>query len=196
MTLSREVQLDRGLVERARDGDREAYELLARSVGRSMFQVAHRILRDLDAAEDAVQRALVGIWRDLPRLQDLDRFEAWTYRLVVRASLEEARQRRRHAHVRELPTEGPSVPDSSGPIAARDALDRAFERLSPDHRAVVVLHHYAGFPLGEIAAILGIPYGTVGSRLHHAMRELRAVLGAQDAEPTTDPLLVTEGRQS
>ena len=69
--------------------------------------MAHRILRDLDAAEDAVQRALVDIWRDLPRLKDLDRFDAWTYRLVVRASLDEARQRRRHAHVRELPPDGP-----------------------------------------------------------------------------------------
>ena len=68
--------MDRGLVERARDGDREAYELLARSVGRPLCRVAHRILRDLDAAEDAVQRALVGIWRDLPRLRDLDRFDA------------------------------------------------------------------------------------------------------------------------
>src|SRR6478735_196767 len=97
--------LDRSTVERARDGDQEAYELLVRELGRPLFQVAHRILRDLDAAEDAVQRALVDIWRDLPRLRDLDRFDAWTYRLVVRASLEEARQRRRHAHVRDLPSD-------------------------------------------------------------------------------------------
>jgi DNA-directed RNA polymerase specialized sigma24 family protein len=65
-------------VERAREGDQEAYELLARSVGRPLFQVAHRILRDLDAAEDAVQRALVGIWRDPPKRRDLDRIDAWT----------------------------------------------------------------------------------------------------------------------
>jgi RNA polymerase sigma-70 factor (ECF subfamily) len=172
-------------VERARDGDREAYELLARSVGRPLFRVAHRILRDLDVAEDAVQRALVGIWRDLPRLRDLDRFDAWAYRLVVRASLEEARQRRRHAHVRELLTAEPDRPDSSRSLATRDALERAFDRLTPEHRAVVVLHHYAGFDLSEIAAILGVPYGTVGSRLHYALRELRTVLGADAVAPST-----------
>jgi RNA polymerase sigma-70 factor (ECF subfamily) len=170
-------------VERAREGDQEAYELLARSVGRPLFQVAHRILRDLDAAEDAVQRALVGIWRDLPKLRDLDRFDAWTYRLVVRASLEEARQRRRHAHVRGMPTNEPSTPDGSGSLATHDALERAFERLKPEHRAVVVLHHYAGFSLSEIAVILDVPYGTVGSRLHYALRELRSVLGSDEARP-------------
>jgi RNA polymerase sigma-70 factor, ECF subfamily len=185
--------VDRGLVERARDGDREAYELLAVSVGRPLFQVAHRILRDLDAAEDAMQRALVGMWRDLPRLRDLDRFDAWTYRLVVRASLEEARQRRRHAHVRELPDPEPSAPDASGAIAARDALERAFDRLRPEQRAVVVLHHYAGFPLTDIATILGVPYGTVGSRLHYAMRELRAVLGDGELVHGREPVPISPG---
>jgi RNA polymerase sigma-70 factor (ECF subfamily) len=172
--------VDRGLVERARDGDQEAYELLVRTVGRPLFQVAHRILRDLDAAEDAVQRALVSIWRDLPRLRDLDRFDAWSYRLVVRASLEEARQGRRHAHVRELESNEPGSPDPSATTATRDLLDRAFRRLTPEHRAVVVLHHYAGFSLSEIATIMGVPYGTVGSRLHYATRELRASINAVD----------------
>ena len=127
--------MDRGLVERARDGDREAYELLAVSVGRPLFQVAHRILRDLDAAEDAMQRALVGMWRDLPRLRDLDRFDAWTYRLVVRASLEEARQRRRHAHVRELPDPEPSAPDASGACPVRPAPVARLGRLPGPRRA-------------------------------------------------------------
>jgi RNA polymerase sigma-70 factor (ECF subfamily) len=179
--------VDRGLVERARDGDQEAYELLVRGLGRPLFQVAHRILRDLDAAEDAVQRALVSIWRDLPRLRDLDRFDAWSYRLVVRASLEETRRNRRHAPVRELAAE-PGVPDASGSTATRDLLERAFRRLTPEHRAVVVLHHYAGFSLSEIATIVGIPYGTVGSRLHYATRELRAAMQA-DEQPA-----IPEGR--
>jgi RNA polymerase sigma-70 factor (ECF subfamily) len=188
--------VDRGLVERARDGDREAYELLVHAIGRPLFRVAHRILRDLDAAEDAVQRALVDIWRDLPRLKDLDRFDAWTYRLVVRASLDEARQRRRHAHVRELPTDGPSTPDVSGSLATRDALDRAFDRLKPEQRVVVVLHHHAGFPLTEIATILGVPYGTVGSRLHYALRELRAALGVDETMPDPERAAMPEGPAS
>jgi RNA polymerase sigma-70 factor (ECF subfamily) len=100
--------------------------------------------------------------------------------------LEEARQRRRHAHIQELPASGPtepSAPDASGSFATRDALERAFDRLRPEHRAVVVLHHYSGFSLSEIASILDIPYGTVGSRLHYALRELRAVLGADESMP-------------
>ena len=185
--------MDRGLVERARDGDQEAYELLVDHVTRPLFRVAHRILRDLDAAEDAVQRALVDIWRDLPRLKDLDRFDAWTYRLVVRTSLDEARQLRRHSHIRELPYEGPGTPDASAALAARDALSRAFDRLKPEHRAVVVLHHHVGLPLAEIATIMGVPYGTVGSRLHYALRELRGALAADETLPAHERVAMQEG---
>jgi RNA polymerase sigma-70 factor (ECF subfamily) len=141
--------MDRDVVQRAREGDREAYELLGASMGRPLFQVAYRIVRDLDLAEDAVQRALVHMWRDLPRLRDVDRFEAWAYRLVVRTSLEEVRQRRRHALVREVRHVEPASPDAAGAVAVRDALERAFLALTPEHRAVVVLHHYAGFSLGD-----------------------------------------------
>ena len=185
--------MDRGLVERAQAGDQEAYELLVGHVARPLFRVAHRILRDLDAAEDAVQRALVDIWRDLPRLKDLDRFDAWTYRLVVRASLDEARHRKRHAHIRELPPDARSTPDASAALANRDALSRAFDRLKPEHRAVVVLHHHVGLPLAEIAAIMGVPYGTVGSRLHHALRELRGALAADATLPVADAVVMQEG---
>jgi RNA polymerase sigma-70 factor (ECF subfamily) len=172
--------VDRALVDRARAGDREAYERLARAVGDELFQVAYRILRDLDSAEDAVQRALVAIWHDLPMLRDLDRFEAWAYRVVTRTSLDEARQRRRHGLVREtLPVE-PSEPDALRSVVIRDELAHAFDDLRPEHRAVVVLHYYVGLPLGEIAEILGIPYGTVGSRLHYALQRMRTSLGYGD----------------
>ena len=65
-------------------------------------------------------------------------------------------------------------------VAARDELDQAFRRLTPEQRAVVVLHHHLGYPLTEIAATLGIPKGTARSRLHYAVRQLRAVLDALD----------------
>jgi RNA polymerase sigma-70 factor (ECF subfamily) len=178
--------VDRALVERARDGDGEAYELLVRHLAGPLFEVAQRILRDIDAAEDAVQRALVAIWRELPRLRDLDRFDQWVYRLTVRASLDEARRARRHAHVRDIDVAEPSAPDASLSLATSDALERAFRRLSPEHRAVVVLHHYAGFPLTEIALILGVPYGTVGSRLHYAVRALREAMRADDVRARRD----------
>ena len=75
--------------------------------------------------------------------------------------------------------------DGIGDVAVRDELGRAFDALSRDHRTVVVLHHLVGLPIAEIAEILGVPYGTVGSRLHHAMRALRASLDAADRAPAT-----------
>jgi RNA polymerase sigma-70 factor, ECF subfamily len=83
--------------------------------------------------------------------------------------------------VRPLSGDERTIPDDSAGLATRDELERAFRRLSPEHRAVVVLHHYVGLSLGEIAETLGVPYGTIGSRLHYATRELRAVLGAPRA---------------
>jgi RNA polymerase sigma-70 factor (ECF subfamily) len=171
--------MSRALVEQAQRGDRAAYEQLARDAARRLFLVASRILRDVDAAEDAVQQTLVAIWRDLPSLRDPDRFEAWTYRLVVRyCRAEGRRQRRMGVTIVDLSDSLPSDRDDLVGVAARDELARAFEGLSFDHRTVVVLHHLVGLPLTEIASLLDIPYGTVGSRLHHAMRAMRAQLEA------------------
>ncbi len=173
--------MDRTLVVRAQGGDREAYESLAHAVAGRLYATAYRIVRDSDAAEDATQQALVTIWRDLRSLRDPDRFEAWTYRLVVRAALDQNRRQRR-AGVRHvaIDEQTPAAGDGIADADTRDQLTRALAALSIDHRTVVVLHHYAGLPLGEIAEILGVPYGTVGSRMHHAMRHLRADL-AMDA---------------
>ena len=172
-------------MERAQGGDRDAYEALARAVSRRLYLVAHRIVRDSDRAEDAVQQALVAIWRELPNLRDPDRFESWTYRVVVRACLAETRRTRRLG-VSVMPLSGDQPTpgrDDIADVALRDELDRAFRQLSPEHRAVIVLHHYVGLSLGEIAEVMGIPYGTVGSRLHHATRSMRASIEAGDRLP-------------
>jgi len=172
-------------VERARRGDRDAYALLVHASVRRLYGAAHRILRDADQAEDATQQALVHMWRDLPKLRDPDRFEAWSYRLVVRASLEEARtSRRRSARVGRLFGPEPEAPEPGPAIEVREQLERAFLQLSPEHRAVVVLHHQVGLPLTEVAEILGVPYGTAGSRLHYAVRQLRQALA--DTEPSAE----------
>jgi RNA polymerase sigma-70 factor (ECF subfamily) len=170
---------NRLLVERAQSGDRDAYEQLARGAAGRLFLVASRILRDTDEAEDAVQAALIAMWRDLPALRDPDRFDAWAYRLVVRQCHNLGRRERRAGVlVMELSDDTRAERDQIGEVALRDELGRAFDRLSRDHRTVVVLHHLVGLPVAEIAEILGVPYGTVGSRLHHAMRALRAAVEA------------------
>ncbi len=173
--------MDRTLVERAQGGDVDAYEALVRGSTRRLYLTAYRIVRDADAAEDATQQALVAAWRELPSLRDPDRFEAWTYRLVVRACLTE-RRRHRRGGVREIPVDDLSITaaDTVGETDLRDQLDRALGSIPADQRAVVVLHHYVGLPLVEIAQILGEPPGTIRSRLHHAKRSLRAAIEAAD----------------
>jgi RNA polymerase sigma-70 factor (ECF subfamily) len=171
------------LVERARSGDEEAFTELVDLDGDRCYGIAYRILRDVERAKDAVQQAFLLAWRELPRLRDAERYEVWLYRLLVNACYAEARRHKRWtAHVRLLPIEGPSAPDEIVSVDDRDALERAFGRLSPDHRAVFVMHHYAGLPLATIADITGVPVGTVKSRLHNAIRNLRAVLRS-DAAP-------------
>jgi len=175
--------MDTELVKRAQHGDREAFGLVAADLATRFLAVSRRILRDIDLAEDATQQALVAIWRDLPQLRDPARFDAWSYRLLVRACYTEGRRTRRWApNVRLLPANEPKVPDGLNSVLDRDQLERGFRRLSIDHRAVVVLHHYLDLPLDEVADVLGIPAGTVRSRLHHAMRGLRSALEA-DARP-------------
>jgi RNA polymerase sigma-70 factor (ECF subfamily) len=179
---------DREVVERARRGDQAAYEALARDNARRLFLVCQRILRDVDQAEDATQRALVEMWRDLPGLRDPARFEAWTYRLAVRASLAEARRERRlRGSVRLLPNDADHGPDQLATVVDRSALESAFERLTPEHRAVVVLRFYAGLSSHDIAQVVGVPTGTVDSRLHYALRRLRGVLAEDDEAPTMQP---------
>jgi RNA polymerase sigma-70 factor (ECF subfamily) len=175
--------MDTELVVRAQQGDEGAFASLAVAAGDRLHAVAHRILRDIDLAEDATQQALLAIWRDLPQLRDPARFEAWSYRLLVRACYAEARRTRRWApNLHLLPSDEPAAADELSPIVDRDQLERGFRRLSIDHRAVVVMHHYLDLTLAEIADALEVPEGTVRSRLHYAMRGLRAAMAA-DARP-------------
>ncbi|HUF06569.1 MAG TPA: sigma-70 family RNA polymerase sigma factor [Candidatus Binatia bacterium] len=177
--------MDTDLVVRAQRGDREAYADLATGIADRYLAVARRILRDLDLAEDATQQALLNIWQDLPQLRDPARFDAWSYRLLVRACYAEGRRQRRWApNLRLLPADEPTHGDDMSSVADRDQLESGFRRLSIDHRAVVVLRHYLDLPVEQVAEMLGIPIGTVHSRLHYAMRALRAALDA-DARRTT-----------
>jgi len=172
--------VQRELVEQAQRGDPEAFTALVHVVADRLYAIAFRILRDSDRAEDALQQALVDVWRDLPDLRDPDRFDAWAYRLVCRASYKEARRDRRMiGWVRDIyAAGGPAGDDPASGYGDRDELERSFRRLTPEHRAVLVLHFFVGLPVTEVAETLGIPLGTAGSRLHYAVRELRAAYEA------------------
>ena len=174
------ARVDHDLVELARDGDRDAFAILVRTHVDRLFGIARRMLRDFDLADDAVQQTMVTVWRELPTLRNADRFEAWTTRILVRTCFEAGRSSRRAA-VRLVPLDDanePAVGDLSETFAQRDQLERAFRRLPPDQRAILVLRHHVGMAPPEIAEVLGVPAGTVRSRLHYAHRELRAALEA------------------
>ena len=174
--------MQRDLVVQAQRGDAEAFTILAGQAIDRLHGVAYRILRDADRADDATQQALISAWDHIRDVRDPESFDAWTYRLVVHAAYREARRERsQRARVRLIRMTSDGDPDLGDEAARRDELERAFGRLSPEHRAVLVLHHYADLPLAEIAQILRIPVGTVGSRLYHATRQLRAALEVGDA---------------
>jgi RNA polymerase sigma-70 factor (ECF subfamily) len=182
--------MDTDLVVRSQQGEEVAFGRLVTTVADRMHRLAYSILGDRHLAEDAIQRALVDIWRDLPTLRDPAHFDAWSYRILVRACYAQARNERRWSRGRIRTTIEPLIEDGSASLADRDQLEHAFDRLSLDHRTVIVLHHYLGLPLREVAEVLGIKTGTAHSRHHHAVRSLRAAL-AVDERPAR-PIQLTE----
>jgi len=175
----------RALVDQAQRGDREAFDSLARLVGDQCLAIAYRILRDIELAEDAVQASLIQAWRELRTLRDPDRFEPWLHRILTNECYAEARRsQRRSTKIRLLPIPDRSYAGDIGAVNDRDELERGLLRLTLEQRAVVVFHYYLDLPVTEVADRLGIPVGTVKSRLHHAIEAMRASLEA-DARATS-----------
>lgn len=148
------------------------------------YRLAAVILNDRVEAEDAVHDAAVAAWRSFEGLRDGGRFEAWFRRILVNGCRDRLRARARNRVVdvgRELvEAEHPLVRDASEATATRDALDRALAGLDADHQVVVALRFHADLTVPAIAEALGIPEGTVKSRLHHALGRLRAAMTEAD----------------
>lgn len=175
--------LDIDLVERAKRRDKEAFTALVLRLGNRLYAVAYRILRDTARAEDAVQQVFLMAWRELHKLRDPAKAEAWLFTLLVNTCRAEIRHVGRwQPGLRLITNHEPPIEDAQRAIAQRDELERAFRTLSTDQRAVLVLHHYAGFSGDEIGQILGLPPGTVRSRLHYARQQMRAAIEA-DSRP-------------
>jgi RNA polymerase sigma factor (sigma-70 family) len=190
------------LVERARRGDADAFVALIEERQVAMTRVATAILRDPADVADALQETLVSLWRELSRLRSVDAFPAWADRVLVNACRLVLRRRgRRRVHEIALADRqgargdadagmGRAVPFDSE-LADREAFDRAFETLDGDLRAILVLHHLEGRPVADIATILGIPVGTVKSRLFTARRRLEDAL-EREGSATGAPDLARE----
>jgi RNA polymerase sigma-70 factor (ECF subfamily) len=160
----------------------EAFTLLDDARMLQSYRLATLILRDRDEAEDATQEAIVRAWSSWGALRDRSRFDAWFDRILVNV----CRNRMRHArtihvvaldHSFQLP-----AADSHAATIARTTLEPAFARLTPDQRIIVVLRFWRDLPVDDVAERLGIPAGTVKSRLHYALRALReAIETAEEA---------------
>jgi RNA polymerase sigma-70 factor (ECF subfamily) len=171
--------MQRELVERAIAGDHDAFAVLARSAVGRLYAVANLILRDDELAQDATQEALVTAWRDLSGLRDPAKFDPWLHRVLVRICYREARRARtRRLAELHVPVPEMEVSDASLSFADQDELERGLRQLAPEQRAVLVLHYYVGLPLTEAAEVLGVPPGTVKSRLNRATQAMRAALDA------------------
>ena len=177
--------MQRDLVVRSMDGDREAFTELGRLWIDRLYAAARLILVDQHRAEDATQEALLAAWRDLKGLRDPDRFDPWLRRILVNACYREARKDKswRQAQARVEPF-GRTEPDHADRTADRDVVDQALRDLDPEQRALIVLHFYLRLPVAETARTLGIPAGTVKSRLNRATTRMRANLDAEARRAT------------
>ena len=165
--------MDRELLVRARAGDREAFESIVLAKGEPMFRTALAILGSEADARDATQESFISAWRQFGRLREIDRFDAWLGRILINECRMTLRRRRR---VREVPmADTPDSPTYHQPQTSTD-FDQAFNRLSVDQRAILVLHHLHGYGVREIGAWLGIPTGTVKWRLSRARKALAGEL--------------------
>lgn len=172
----------RDLVVRSQHGDRDAYSQLTYGLTAKLFRIASLILRNEDHAADAIQDALLRAWIDIGDLRDPERFEAWLYRVLVRTCYALARSQRRRtvAEISVAWAASGAAPDAQQTLAVRDQLDRGFQKLSVEHRTVIVLVHYLGLPMKDAAAVIGVPLGTVQSRLSRALSSMRSALDADD----------------
>ena len=178
--------MDPRLIDRAKRGDKDAFTTLVVGLGDRLYAVAYRILRDTGRAEDAVQQTFLIAWRELPSLRDSSRLEPWLFKLLVNACYAEIRHTRRWQPGLHLVTDldqGPATDDTQLSVARTDELERAFRRLTGEHRAVLVMHHYLGLSGAEIGETLGLSAGTVRSKLHYARQQMRAAIEA-DARST------------
>lgn len=173
------------LVVQAQAGDPDAYSALTAARTDQLFAVARLILGDSDRAADAVQDALLSGWLDLRGLRDPERFDAWLRRILVRTCYAAAKRHRtrRVVEINLAMTAEASVLDTQAASATHDQLKRAFAQMSNDHRTVIVLVHYLGLSLSEAATVIGVPLGTIQSRLSRATQVMRSAIEADDRLP-------------
>lgn len=173
---------EKDLIRRAARGDAEAFRQLVEAYQTPAYRLAARMCGP-DSAEDVTQEAFLAAWRALPEFRGDCRFSTWLYRLVSNAAIDCLRREKKHRDTGdvddlELPDGGPSPQEQAERSDTRDAVRRALDRLSPEHRQVLLLRFMQELDYGEIARALDVSEGTVKSRINRAKSKLREVLAA------------------
>lgn len=173
---------EKDLICRAAQGDADAFRQLVETYQTPAYRLAARMCGP-DSAEDVTQEAFLAAWRALPEFRGDCRFSTWLYRLVSNAAIDCLRREKKHRDTGdvddlELPDGGPSPQELAERSDTRDAVRRALDRLSPEHRQVLLLRFMQELDYGEIARALNVSEGTVKSRINRAKSKLREVLAA------------------
>lgn len=173
---------EKDLICRAARGDAEAFRQLVEAYQTPAYRLAARMCGP-DSAEDVTQEAFLAAWRALPEFRGDCRFSTWLYRLVSNAAIDCLRREKKHRDTGdvddlELPDSGPSLQEQAERSDTRNAVRRALDRLSPEHRQVLLLRFMQELDYGEIARALNVSEGTVKSRINRAKSKLREVLAA------------------
>lgn len=168
------------LVLRAQSGDEDSFRGLVRLWSPRLMRHAARLVRDQEAATDAVQEAWVSIARSLRRLDDPARFTPWAFRIVQHKCVDLIRREARHtaAIYRSAdPNRASEAPDDRAEREdGQETMRSALRRLDPERRALLGLHYVDGLSVGQLAEVFSVPTGTVKSRLYHARNELKQIM--------------------
>ena len=184
---------DAQLVERCLEGDERAYRTLVEKYQRRIYAVAFGILRNQEDAMDVTQDAFVKVHRNLPKFEGTSSFYTWLYRIVVNLCIDRKRRAKKAinvdyddaiSHEEQPHQDGPTLASVSiaGPARElarkelREKMQRALDKLSPDHREILVLREFEGLAYEEISDILGVAKGTVMSRLFHARTNFKQAI--------------------
>lgn len=177
-----DARTDRELVVAARAGDMRAFDALFYRYRDGIFRLGLAITKDPSHAEEIVVDTFARAYRAIARLEPDDSLRPWLYRVAVNLSYNrQPRKGLTFSTLEDALADVMSPEEGSPPALAERAEQRAVvlecvDRLGPKHKVVVVLHYLSGLNLAEIALVVGCPVGTVKSRLHYALRKLRAHL--------------------
>jgi RNA polymerase sigma-70 factor (ECF subfamily) len=166
------------VLDRARQGDEEAFATIVLVYDRRLRGLAYRVLGDSNRMDDALQEAYVRAFRALPRFRGDAKLSTWLFRITYNACLDELARANKVSHLPldELAGQASEAPEPGDALGLRDELATALAALAPEERAALVLVDAEGFDYSAAAKILGIPVGTVASRLNRARSSVRGAL--------------------